>query len=55
MSSKARFKQVDVTRALRAARDCGFQDVRVRIDPAGLIEIIVGQAANDSPPPVELE
>lgn len=55
MTAKSRFKQIDVTRALRAAKEVGFQDVKVRIDPAGGIEIIVGQAANDSPPAVELE
>lgn len=55
MTAKSRFKKIDVTRALRAAKDCGFDDVRVRIDPAGGIEIIVGQAANDMTAPVEIE
>ena len=55
MTAKSRFKQIDVTRALRAAKECGYNDVRVRIDQAGGIEIIVGQAANDAASPLEIE
>ena len=55
MTAQARFRQCDVERALKAAKRCGFADVRVRIDPAGGMEVIVGPAANDTPPTVELE
>jgi hypothetical protein len=51
---QARFRQVDIQRALKAARKSGFDDVRVRIGVDGGIEVIVGTAANDQPP-VELE
>lgn len=54
MTSPARFRQADITRAMKAAKSAGFHDVRVRIDVGGQIEIIVGKAANDSPP-VELD
>lgn len=54
MSVRALVKQADLTRAFKAARDGGFESVRViaRID--GSIEIIAGNAANDSEE-VELE
>jgi hypothetical protein len=55
MSAPARFRQCDLERVFKAARRCGFGDVRVRIDAAGNIEAIVGAAANDEPPAVELE
>lgn len=55
MTAPARFKQTDVERVLKAAKNCGFEDIRVRIDLSGRIEAIVGNAANDAPQPVELE
>ena len=55
MTAPARFRQADVTRAIKAAQSCGCDDVRVRIAVDGQIEIIVGRAANDQLPPVELE
>lgn len=55
MTAHARFRQADIQRALKAARKSGFDDVRVRIDASGAIEVIVGRAANDQPPPVELD
>jgi acetolactate synthase regulatory subunit len=55
VTAPARFKQCDLERVLKAARRCGFGDVRVRIDAAGNIEAIVGSAANDAPPAVELD
>jgi hypothetical protein len=54
MSAPARFRQADVERVIKAARKCGFYDVRVSIDANGRIEAILGTAANDAPP-VELE
>ena len=55
MTAPARFKQSDVERVFKAAKNCGFEDIRVRIDGSGNIEAIVGTAANDAPEPVELE
>lgn len=55
MTAPARFRQSDLSRALRAAKSCGFDDVRVKIDASGQIEVIVGKAANDRLPPVELD
>ncbi len=55
MTERARFRQSDVAKALKAAKSCGYGDVKVRIDVAGQIEIIVGKAANDSPPPPEFD
>lgn len=50
MTAPARFTQADIQRALKAARKCGFEQVRVRIGVDGGLEIIVGNAANDSDP-----
>jgi hypothetical protein len=55
MTTPARFKQSDLERAMRAAKKCGYEDVRVKIDASGQIEVIVGKAANDHLPPVELD
>jgi hypothetical protein len=55
MSAPARFRQADLKRALKAAKDCGYDDVRVRIGIGGEIEVIVGKAANDQADPVELD
>lgn len=54
MTAPARFRQADLARALKAAKACGFEQVRVRIGVDGGLEVIVGNAANDSEP-VELE
>lgn len=55
MRPRAHFRQIDVQRALKAARRAGFEEVRVKVAVDGGLDIIVGKAANDSPPPVELE
>ena len=55
MTAPARFRQADLARALKAAKSCGFDDVRVRIDVAGQLEVIVGKVANDQPPSEELD
>jgi hypothetical protein len=55
MTQPARFKQCDVERIIKAAKKCGYDDVRIRIDQNGRIEAIMGKAANDQPQPVELE
>jgi len=54
MTVHARFRQADIQRALKAAKKCGYESVRVRIGMDGGIEVIVGSAAND-PDPVELD
>jgi hypothetical protein len=54
VTAPARFRQADVQRALKAAKKCGFEQVRVRIGVDGELEVIVGNAAND-PDPVELD
>ncbi len=55
MTAPARFRQSDIERVIKAAQNCGCGDVRIRIDVSGQIEAIVGSAANDEPPAVELE
>jgi len=55
MTAFARFKQADVTRAMKAAKSAGFDNVRVTIGVDGTIDVIVGKAANDQKPPVELD
>lgn len=51
----ARFRQADVTRAMKAAKSAGYENVRVIIAVDGTMDIIVGKAANDQKPPVELD
>jgi hypothetical protein len=41
----ARFKEIDVTRAIKAAGKAGARDVRVEIEPDGRLVIITGAAA----------
>jgi len=55
MTAHARFRQADLERALNAAKKCGYENVRVRIDAGGQMEVIVGKAANDRLPPLELD
>lgn len=55
MSAQSRFRQADLKRALLAAKGAGFQEVKVRIAMDGQMEIIVGQAANDTQAPVEFK
>lgn len=43
----ATFKQSDLTRALKAARDAGVTIARVEIDKAGKIVVIAGTPKND--------
>ena len=45
MTAPARFRQSDITRAMRGAKAAGFERVRIGIDAAGNIVI---DAANDS-------
>lgn len=55
MTAPARFRQADLDRVFRSAKKAGLDSVRVKIDASGQIEVIVGTAANDQPPPVELD
>ena len=50
MTAPARFCQSDLQRALKAAKASGYEQVRVRIGMDGGLEVIVGNAANDSEP-----
>lgn len=42
MSARARFRESDVTRAIRAFEKAGLCVARARIDPDGAIEIVAG-------------
>lgn len=43
--SAARFKQVDLTRALKGAQKAGMQVGRIEIDPSGRIVIVSDASA----------
>ena len=43
-SERAKFRQIDVTRALKGARAAGFDDVRIEI-AEGSFTLITGKAA----------
>lgn len=45
MTAQARFKQSDVTRAMRGARMAGFTSVQVKIDPDGNLTIVANDTA----------
>ena len=47
MTAAARFKEADVTRALRGARKAGFNRVRVSLDPLGNIVVDASDEAGD--------
>ena len=55
MTAPARFTQADLARAMKAAKSAGFEEIRVKVDLGGQIEVIVGKAANGDPAPLELE
>jgi hypothetical protein len=44
-NGRAKFRQVDVTRALKGAAAAGYDDARVEITPEGCVVVIVGKAA----------
>lgn len=46
MTAAARFKESDVTRALKGARKAGFTHVRVALDPFGNIVVDASQEPN---------
>ena len=50
MTAPARIRQADLERAMKAAKNSGFASARVRIDPDGTIDIMLGLAPDDSPP-----
>ncbi|MDG2515086.1 hypothetical protein P7B04_20590 [Sphingobium yanoikuyae] len=39
MNAPARFKQSDVSRVVKAARDAGVRDFEIEIDPNGIIRL----------------
>ena len=48
MTAHARFRQSDLTRAVKAAEKAGLCVGRVRIEPDGAIEIIAGEPDKDN-------
>ena len=54
MTAPALVRQADVKRILKGARASGYDEVRLRIDPNGTMELIAGRGAT-TPAPVELE
>jgi hypothetical protein len=44
--SPSTFRQGDVTRALKAARAAGYENVRIEIDRDGKIAIVAGNNGN---------
>ena len=54
MTAPARITQADIDRATKAVKTAGFERARIVMDLAkAKIEIIIGEAANESPPPAE--
>lgn len=54
MTAPARFKQIDVERAMKAARKAGFRCPRVVLRPNGEIEIIGDTPPANDPKDIEL-
>lgn len=50
MTARARFKQSDLTRALKAAKLAGERVLKYEIDPNGRIVVYTDRAANDVGP-----
>jgi len=48
VTAPARFKQIDVERALKAAQNAGVEDVRIELEPGGKIVILAGRLAKAS-------
>ena len=50
MTAPARIRQADLTRTLRALKAANCGGARVRIDPDGTIDIMLGLLPDDSRP-----
>lgn len=50
MTAPARIRQADLTRTLRALKAANCDTARVRIDPDGTIDIMLGLLPGDSQP-----
>lgn len=48
MTDRARFRQADVTRALKGAVAAGFAEPRLIIHPDGTIELLTGTIGPDA-------
>jgi len=48
VTARAVFRQIDVTRAMRAAKAAGVDDFKITLAPDGNIVILAGRAARDS-------
>lgn len=54
MTAPARITQADIDRATKAVKSAGFERARIVMDlDKARIEIIIGEATNDSPLPAE--
>lgn len=50
MTAPGRFRQADITRALKAAQAAGIEDVRVEVETDGKIVILAGRLAKAGAP-----
>lgn len=48
MTDRARFRQADVTRALKGAVAAGFVEPRLILHPDGTIELVTGAITSDA-------
>lgn len=50
MTARATFRQADLTRAMKAAKAAGYDDVRVDIGPSGKLSVRTGKLAETAEP-----
>lgn len=49
MTAPARLRQADLARTLKALKSADLHSARVRIDPDGTIDIVIGMQADVAP------